>query len=83
MAPTPDGHGYYLVASDGGIFAFGDAQFQGSMGGQSLNQPVVGMSIDPASGGYWEVAVDGGVFSFDVHSSGRRGAFPEPSPSSG
>ncbi|MGH9083483.1 MAG: hypothetical protein ACRDWN_09075, partial [Acidimicrobiales bacterium] len=25
MAAAPDGHGYWLVASDGGIFAFGDA----------------------------------------------------------
>jgi hypothetical protein len=28
---TVDGGGYGLVASDGGIFAFGDATFQGSM----------------------------------------------------
>ena len=25
MAATPDGGGYWLVASDGGIFSFGDA----------------------------------------------------------
>ena len=25
MAATPDGHGYWLVASDGGIFTYGDA----------------------------------------------------------
>ena len=30
--PTPDGNGYWLVASDGGIFTFGDAQFHGSTG---------------------------------------------------
>ena len=33
MAATPDGKGYWLVASDGGIFAFGDAPFYGSTGG--------------------------------------------------
>ena len=32
MAPTHDGQGYWLVASDGGIFAFGDAAFEGSLG---------------------------------------------------
>jgi hypothetical protein len=32
------------VASDGGIFAFGDAGYYGSMGGTALVQPVVGMS---------------------------------------
>ena len=29
MAPTPDGGGYWLVASDGGVFAFGDATYGG------------------------------------------------------
>ena len=33
MAATPDGRGYWLVASDGGIFTFGDAAFYGSTGG--------------------------------------------------
>ena len=32
MAPTPDGGGYWMVASDGGVFAFGDAAFEGSLG---------------------------------------------------
>ncbi len=53
MAPTPDGGGYWLVASDGGIFAFGDARFDGSMGGTPLNAPIVGMAPTPDGGGYW------------------------------
>src|SRR5947208_1606896 len=64
MPATPDGKGYWLVASDGGIFAYGDARFFGSMGGQHLNQPVVGMAATPDGGGYWLVAADGGIFSF-------------------
>jgi hypothetical protein len=36
--------GYWLVASDGGVFAFGSARFFGSMGGHGLARPVVGMS---------------------------------------
>jgi hypothetical protein len=44
LATTPDGHGYWEVASDGGIFAFGDASFYGSMGGTPLNKPIVGMA---------------------------------------
>jgi hypothetical protein len=35
------------VASDGGIFAFGDAAFHGSTGGITLNKPVVGMASAP------------------------------------
>jgi len=64
MTPTANGLGYWLVASDGGIFAFGDAQFHGSMGGSPLNQPITGMAVTPNGGGYWLVAADGGVFAF-------------------
>ncbi|MGO9027038.1 MAG: beta strand repeat-containing protein [Acidimicrobiales bacterium] len=64
MAATPDGGGYWLVASDGGIFAFGDAAFHGSTGSLTLNQPIVGMAATPDGGGYWLVASDGGIFAF-------------------
>ncbi|HEX6393389.1 MAG TPA: hypothetical protein VFZ97_08100, partial [Acidimicrobiales bacterium] len=36
--------GYWLVASDGGIFTYGDAGFFGSHGGAPLNRPIVGMA---------------------------------------
>jgi len=32
------------VASDGGIFTYGDAGFFGSAGALSLNKPIVGMA---------------------------------------
>ena len=32
------------MASDGGIFNYGDAQFYGSEGGLRLNKPVVGIA---------------------------------------
>ena len=63
MASTPDGGGYWLVASDGGVFSFGDARFHGSTGAMGLNKPIVGMAATPDGGGYWLVASDGGVFS--------------------
>ena len=53
MAATPDGKGYWLVAADGGVFAYGDAGFYGSMGGSSLVAPVVGMAATPDGKGYW------------------------------
>ena len=64
MAATPDGGGYWLVASDGGIFAFGDAHFYGSTGALALNKPVVGMAATPDGKGYWLVASDAGIFAF-------------------
>jgi len=60
----PKGQGYWLVASDGGIFAFADSRFHGSTGNIRLNQPIVGMTPTPSGLGYWMVARDGGVFSF-------------------
>ena len=66
--------GYWLTASDGGVFPFGPgAQFYGSMGGVHLSQPVVGIAADPETGGYWLVASDGGVFAFNAPYYGSTG----------
>jgi hypothetical protein len=62
-APVPASGGYWLAASDGGVFAFG-APFFGSTGGLRLNRPVVGMAATPTGAGYWLVAADGGLFAF-------------------
>jgi peptidoglycan/xylan/chitin deacetylase (PgdA/CDA1 family) len=61
--------------------AFGDAGFFGSMGGQTLAQPVVGMATTPSGRGYWLVASDGGVFAFgDAGVFGSMGAQPLTNP---
>jgi hypothetical protein len=64
MAATPDALGYWLVAADGGIFAFGDAPFHGSTGGRVLNKPIVGFAATADGAGYRFAASDGGVFAF-------------------
>jgi hypothetical protein len=56
--------GYWAYGVDGGVFAYGAAQFHGSLGGHSLNAPVVGFAATPTGDGYWLVARDGGVFAF-------------------
>jgi len=77
LAPTPSGHGYWFVASDGGIFAYGDAPFLGSTGAITLNEPIVGMAATADGRGYWLVASDGGVFTFgDVPYLGSGGGSP-------
>ncbi|MGH9093474.1 MAG: hypothetical protein ACRDZR_19135, partial [Acidimicrobiales bacterium] len=86
MAATPTGGGaasdgatsggYWEVAADGGIFAFGNAAFHGSMGGTPLDKPIVGLAVDPATGGYWEVASDGGIFAFGAPFDGSMGGTP-------
>lgn len=70
IVATPDSRGYWLAASDGGVFAYGDAVFYGSVGSLDptrpivLNKPVVGMASTPDGRGYWLVASDGGIFTF-------------------
>ncbi|MGD0880757.1 MAG: hypothetical protein ABSB09_04200 [Acidimicrobiales bacterium] len=74
IASTPDGGGYWLVGIDGGVFAYGDATFYGSMGGQPINAPVAGIARTPDGHGYWLVSWDGGVFAFgDAQFSGSMG----------
>ena len=45
-SPRPRPPGLLAVASDGGIFSYGDASFFGSSGSLPLNQPIVGMAAD-------------------------------------
>ena len=53
------------MASDGGIFTFGDAALRRLDRWRSvLNKPIVGMAATPDGGGYWLVASDGGIFNF-------------------
>ena len=75
MASTPDGKGYWLGASDGGIFNYGDSTFYGSAGAIHLNNPIVGMASTPDGKGYWLVASDGGIFNYgDASFYGSTGA---------
>ena len=61
LVPTADNAGYWLVAADGGVFAF-RAPFLGSMGGVRLARPIIGMVR--YGEGYMMVAQDGGIFNF-------------------
>jgi hypothetical protein len=43
MRSLPTGDGYWLVASDGGIFSFGQANFHGTTANSLLSAPIVGI----------------------------------------
>jgi cell wall-associated NlpC family hydrolase len=64
LAATSDAQGYWMVASDGGVFTYGDAHFYGSTGNIHLNRPIVGLTPTLDGNGYWMVASDGGVFTY-------------------
>jgi hypothetical protein len=70
-------YGYYMTASDGGVFNYGNLPFCGSTGSIALNKPVVGMAATHDGGGYWLVASDGGIFSYgDANFYGSAGSLP-------
>lgn len=65
MVSTSSGKGYWQVATDGGVFAFGDAQFYGSLPGRGVKvDNIIGIARTPTDKGYWLVGRDGGVFAF-------------------
>ncbi len=65
MVPTLTGRGYFMVASDGGVFSFGDARFEGSCPGiGGCSGPAVTVIPDHSGNGYWVVTANGGVYAF-------------------
>ena len=79
MASTPDGGGYWLVASDGGVFNFGDAGFFGSgVGALGTGRIAAGIVRSRSGRGYDILATPGIVhvgFGGDVNGVGRVAAF--------
>jgi plastocyanin len=55
---------YRMVASDGGVFDFGQSKFYGSTGNIHLNQPIVATASTGDQKGYFELAADGGMFTW-------------------
>jgi hypothetical protein len=64
VAAIPGGGGYWVASSSGAVSAYGSAKYYGSMAGQHLNAPIVGIASTPDGRGYWLVGSDGGIFSF-------------------
>jgi hypothetical protein len=65
MVPSHDQRGYFMVASDGGVFAFGDAHFAGSCPGISgCSGAAVAVMPDASGNGYWLITATGSVYTF-------------------
>jgi len=65
MVPSADGGGYFMVGSDGGVFAFGDAHFAGSCPGiGGCAGSAVAVVPDDSGNGYWVVTSTGNVYGF-------------------
>ena len=61
---TCPGGGYWEVAADGGVFAYGGAPFYGSLGGQHLSAPITSADTTPTGKGYYLMGADGAVYAF-------------------
>jgi hypothetical protein len=55
-----------MFSADGGVFAFGDAPFLGSLAGRALNAPIIAGVAKATDTGYWLLGADGGVFAFNA-----------------
>ena len=65
VVPSIDDKGYFMVGSDGGVFAFGDAQFEGSCPGiGGCSGPAVAVAPDASGRGYWLVTSTGRIYTF-------------------
>ncbi len=80
MVPSDDGGGYFMVASDGGVFAFGDAHFAGSCPGiGGCSGAAVAVMPDASGNGYWLVTQTGNVYTFgDASYYGGTGEYRVP-----
>ncbi|HEX7168045.1 MAG TPA: CAP domain-containing protein [Acidimicrobiales bacterium] len=56
--------GYYVLGSDGAIFAYGNAPYKGGVPQLGLRIDAVLMTLTPSHSGYWIAGRDGGIFSF-------------------
>ncbi len=63
MAITPDNKGYWLVSTDGTVYASGDAKTYGSAP-SSIGAPVVAIASTGDGNGYWLASANGSVYSF-------------------
>lgn len=59
-----EGKGYWVVASDGRVRAFGGARHRGDLGGFPVGAPVVAAARTPSGSGYWLATRHGMVFAF-------------------
>jgi hypothetical protein len=64
IAETPDGDGYWAVDQKGQIYTEGTAAYEGGLGSDTLNAPIVGIAGGANDDSYRLAGEDGGVFTF-------------------
>lgn len=79
IAARSDG-GYWLAATDGAVYAFGDATYAGRA--DNPTQPITGIAAAGYTNGYWLTTTDGTVYAYgDARTLDRRSErAPAPQP---
>ena len=63
--PTSESSGYWMAGSDGSVFSFGGAPYEGSLPGLGVHASDIVALVPTSDGrGYWMIGKDGGVFAF-------------------
>jgi type VII secretion-associated serine protease mycosin len=58
------GHGYWVVAANGTVKAYGQAKFYGDLRGKPLAAPIVAAAPTKSGKGYWLAGANGAVYTF-------------------
>ena len=75
IAATPNGDGYWIAYTTGGVNSYGNAGGYGGVSNLTLNATISHIVSTPDGGGYWLVASDGGTFAEgDAQFYGSMGA---------
>ena len=75
IASPANGVGYWLVGADGGVFAFGNVPFYGSLPalGVAPSAPIMGIAPTGDGAGYWLLGANGSIYAFgDADTRMRR-----------
>ena len=73
MQRTATGNGYWMLGSDGSMYAFGDAAYLGGVGGCANYGGARRLLVTPTGNGYWIATANGSVIPFG---DARRLGFP-------
>ena len=73
MQRTPDGRGYWMLAQNGQVYAFGDAGKFGGIAGCTNYGGANRLLVSPTGKGYWIATADGSVIAFG---DAKRLGFP-------
>jgi len=73
MQRTHDGGGYWMLASDGHVYAFGNAKKLGGISGCTNYGGANRLLVSPTGKGYWIATADGSVIAFG---DAKRLGFP-------